>query len=96
MFVELCPYPGVTEELARTFLNETGIDVDFLLEEDVWRETALRFAKYAGRRPKSSGGLPKRMLADFLVGAHALLKADRFLTLDQDRYLKDFPELRLF
>ena len=35
------------------------------------------------------------MLVDFIVGAHALLMADRFLTLDQGRYSKDFPELNL-
>ena len=35
------------------------------------------------------------MLVDFIVGAHALLMADRFLTLDQGRYIKDFSEPNL-
>ena len=95
VYVELRAYPGVSQELASTFLNSTGIIVDYSIDEDVWIETAARFAKYAARRRKSGGGSPKRMLADFFVGSHALLKADRFLTLDQDRYLRDFPELKL-
>jgi predicted nucleic acid-binding protein len=77
------------------FLNETGILVDFQISEAVWHETATRFGDYASRRRKSGGGTPKRMLVDFIVGAHALLMADRFLTLDQGRYSKDFPELNL-
>lgn len=81
--------------MIKRFLNDTNIAVDFHLGERVWRETAQRFAKYALRRRKSTGSSPKRMLADFIVGSHALLNADRFLTLDQDRYVRDFPELRL-
>jgi predicted nucleic acid-binding protein len=38
---------------------------------------------------------PKRMLVDFVVGAHALLQADRLVTQDEDRYARDFPDLRL-
>jgi predicted nucleic acid-binding protein len=33
---------------------------------------------------------PKRVLADFIIGAHALLHADQFKTLDQKRYRKIF------
>jgi predicted nucleic acid-binding protein len=77
------------------FLAETGIIIDFIMSEVVWRETALRFFRYANRRRKSGGSSPKRMLVDFVVGSHALLTVDRFLTLDQDRYVRDFPELKL-
>jgi len=91
----LCAYPGAAKSFVLEFLNETGILVDFQMIEAVWHETAVRFGDYARRRRKSGGGMPKRLLADFIVGAHALIMADRFLTLDQDRYIKDFPELNL-
>jgi predicted nucleic acid-binding protein len=34
--------------------------------------------------------------ADFVIAAHALLKADRLMTLDANRYGVDFPQLRLY
>ena len=40
----------------------------------------------------SRGGSVKRLLADFIVGAHALIRADGLLTLDAGRHAKDFPE----
>jgi predicted nucleic acid-binding protein len=35
------------------------------------------------------------LLADFIIGSHALSEADRFMTLDPKRYKQDFPELTL-
>jgi predicted nucleic acid-binding protein len=37
----------------------------------------------------------KRLLADFIIGSHALAQADRLMTLDPKRYRQDFPELKL-
>jgi predicted nucleic acid-binding protein len=34
-------------------------------------------------------------LADFFVGSHALLHADRLMTMDPKRYRQDFPEVSL-
>jgi predicted nucleic acid-binding protein len=95
VFAELHAYPGMTEPLVRRFLEETGVVVDLRIEETVWTESGLRFAKYAERRKKSTGEGPRRILADFLIGAHALVQADRLLTLDAKVYRQDFPEVRL-
>lgn len=95
VIAELQAYPGATEDFVRDFLAVTGVTVDYGLKEEVWRETGRRFARYAGRRRKSSKADTKRLLADFLVGAHALIQADRLMTLDPERYERDFPEVRL-
>ena len=42
---------------------------------------------------KESGGKRDRIITDFLIGAHAALKADRFLTRDRGFYQSYFPEL---
>jgi predicted nucleic acid-binding protein len=95
VFAELHAYPGMTEALIRRFLEATGVAVDSRLEERVWIESGLRFARYAARRRQAFGAGPRRILADFLVGAHALVQADRLLTLDAKVYRQDFPEVRL-
>jgi len=95
VFSELLAYPGTTETYVRGFLEATGVQVDFRLEERIWTETGIRFARYAARRRKATGEGPRRLLADFLIGAHALVQADRLLTLDAKVYAQDFPEIRL-
>lgn len=53
----------------------------------------------AGERWKvyrKSGGKRKRIITDFLIGAHAMIKAERFLTRDRGFYKSYFPELRIF
>ena len=43
--------------------------------------------------PSTGGGAAKRLLVDFIIAAHALLRADRLMTLDASRYARDFPRL---
>jgi predicted nucleic acid-binding protein len=71
------------------------VAVDFELGEQVWLEAGRRYAGYAKRRRQSGQEQPRRLLADFVIGAHALLTADRLITLDRGRYERDFPELKL-
>jgi len=93
VYVELLAYPNATRSLLDHFLTNTGIVADFLLEEAVWQEAGAAYAAYAERRRRQKEGSPKRMLVDFIVGAHAMLKADRLLTLDAARYQSAFPKL---
>jgi len=95
VYCELLAHPLVTQSFVHEFLDQTGILVDFLLDEQVWQETANAFATYAERRRRSRGGSPKRLLVDFIVATHALLRADRLMTLDAVRYRMDFPKLHL-
>jgi predicted nucleic acid-binding protein len=96
VFVELSAVPGLNVQLVRKALAEMAIAIDFDMGEDVWQLAATSFAAYAIRRRRSGGGSPKRLLADFVIASHALLQADRFMTLDTNRYAVDFPNLRLF
>jgi hypothetical protein len=95
VYVELLAHPAATQNFVDTFLADTHITIDFALEEAVWRQTAKAFAGYARRRRRSGGGTAKRLLADFVVAAHALLRADRLMTLDATRYKQDFPDLHM-
>ena len=95
VFAELLAYPRATEAYVHGFLEATGVVIDYKLEERVWAEAGLRFASYAIRRRQATREGSRRLLADFLIGAHALVQAERLLILDPTRYRQDFPELRL-
>jgi len=95
VFAELLAYPRATEAFVRGFLEATGVELVTKIEERVWTETGRRFARYAARRRKAAGEGPRRLLVDYLIGAHALVQAERLLTLDPKVYQQDFPELRL-
>lgn len=95
VYAELLAHPKASSAFVDKFLSKTRITVDFELDETVWREAGRGFAEYAVRRRDSGGGHPKRLLVDFLVGAHAYLRADCLLTLDAARYAGSFPQLRL-
>ncbi len=95
VFSELHAYPGATPAFLSHFIADTGITVDFHLKNATWEEAGIRFAQYATRRRLSLGTTPRRLIADFLIGAHALLQADQLFTLDSKVYQQDFPELSL-
>ena len=95
VFVELSAVPGLSVQMVRKALAETDIAIDFDLEADVWMLAATAFAAYAIRWRRSGEGPPKRLLPDFVIASHALLKADRLMTRDARRYTIDFPNLRL-
>jgi predicted nucleic acid-binding protein len=95
VYVELHANPSIKENFVDQFLSKTNIAVEFALEENVWRRAAKGFAAYAERRRRSAGSNPKRLPVDFLVAAHASLRADRLLTLDTTTYRQDFPALPL-
>jgi predicted nucleic acid-binding protein len=95
VFVELSTVPGLSAPMVRRALSELSITIDFDMGEEVWQLAATTFSDYAIRRRRSGGGSARRFPADFVIAAHAQLKADRFMTRDARRYTLDFPNLRL-
>ena len=52
-------------------------------------EAGLRWQRY-----RRAGGPRARIITDFLIGAHAVVAADTFLTRDRGFYTTYFPELQ--
>jgi predicted nucleic acid-binding protein len=93
VYAELLAAPGRTEEFLDQFCEETGLGVEWELPEEVWRAAGLAFQGYAVRRKKQKGTEPRRILADFLIGAHAAVNGYKLLTLDAGLYRTAFPKL---
>jgi hypothetical protein len=93
VYTELLAAPERTEEFLDRFCEETRIGVEWELPEKVWRAAALAFQGYAGRRKKQKETEPRRILVDFLIGAHAAVNGYRLLTLDAGLYRASFPKL---
>lgn len=96
VYAELLAYPNATRNAVNGFLGDNAIMAEFEMTEEIWSAAGDAYATYAARRRSSGGGEPKRLLVDFVVGAHSLIRADRLLTLDRSRYTQAFPAIRLF
>jgi predicted nucleic acid-binding protein len=55
--------------LVQPFLNETGIQINWQMPEVIWEQAGIYARLYADKR--RNGILPRRILADFLIAAHA-------------------------
>ena len=93
VFAELMAAPGRGESFLESFFRDTGIRIDWHLDEAVWRAAGRAFQTYAARRRKHGDSEARRILADFLIGAHASVKGYRLLTLDDRLYRAAFPRL---
>jgi hypothetical protein len=95
VFAELIAAPGRTEEFVTAFLDENGIAIDWELGEQVWRLAGRAFQAYAERRRNQRDHGTRRLLADFLIGAHADIRGYRLLSLDERIYRAAFPKLKV-
>ncbi|MGD0631655.1 MAG: type II toxin-antitoxin system VapC family toxin [Terracidiphilus sp.] len=93
VYAELMAGPLRDEASLDHFFEDTGIDVDWEMDEEVWREAGRAYRAYVQRRQASRGGDARRILADFLIGAHAQVRGYTMLTLDTDDFAAAFPKL---
>lgn len=63
-------------------LQAVNVRVDWTIDEAVWRSAGTAVAASTGRRRTFGGGTPHRVLADFVIGAHAASHAAQLVTLD--------------
>ena len=94
-YAELLARPAVSKEFVDTFLDDAGIDVDLSFSREALVEAGRAYRQYRQRRRKSGGNESHRIVADFLIGAHAADRADRLITLNPRDFRSAFPSLAL-
>jgi predicted nucleic acid-binding protein len=95
VYAELLALPRRTEKMLDEFFAATRIRVDWESSEQVWRVAGRAFQGYVSRRSIKKTEIPRRILADFLIGAHASVHRYRLLTLDQRLFKAAFPKLEI-
>jgi predicted nucleic acid-binding protein len=95
VYAELMGDPKRTEVALNEFLLDTGILIDWTLDEKAWREAGRAYRGYVQRRRSGDGTLPRRILTDFLIGAQAQVCEYSLLTLDRRLYTAAFPKLTI-
>ena len=92
VYAEVAGWFSQQAQLER-FLNETGIGLKPSTPESLWKASQIWRKTRKGRTDEPV--LRRRLLADFLIGAHALLQAEQLLTRDKGFYRASFSGLRL-
>lgn len=77
----------------KPFLRSTGIRVAWEMPEALWERAGEALGRYA--RLRRAGQLPRRILADFLIAAHAEHHHLAVLTFDATVYRAVFPQVEL-
>jgi predicted nucleic acid-binding protein len=88
VYAELCVHFHRQQE-CDAFLEDAGIRTEPL------SRPAAFLSSRVWRTYRSQGGKRDRILADFLIGAHAQSQASRLLSRDRGFYRKMFPSLEL-
>jgi len=88
VYAELVPQFIIRKKLDET-LHKINISVSSI-DKNVAFLAGEKWMKY-----RKSGSSRIRIITDFLIGAHAILKADRFITRDRGFYKSYFTELNI-
>ena len=91
VYAELMASPD--QEGIRAFLERADIPVLWSTPQSVWERSGSAFGAYAVQR--RGGSLPRRIVADFVIAAHAEHHKLGVLTFDDTVYKAVFPELTL-
>lgn len=95
VFAELLGGQNRNIDAVEKFLTETDIAIDWTIDEKIWRSAATAFQRYVARRRKQRQPEPRRLVTDFLIGAHSFERGLTLLTFDDRIFKAAFPKLKI-
>jgi hypothetical protein len=95
VYAELLGLPSRTQAVLDEFFKYGGVSIDWRFDEAIWRAAGVAFQSYVKRRIANQEKFPRRILTDFLIGAHAVVRGCTLLTVDKRVYKASFPEIRI-
>ena len=84
---------SAVRDFIRVFLQRAEIATLWAMPESVWKRAGTAFGDYAALR--RGGSLPRRIVADFLIAAHAEHHELSVLTFDNTVFANVFPNVQL-
>ena len=92
VWVELNGPPGLRPQDIARLLDELDRTIDFEIPGSAREATVVAYSAYA-HCLRDGGGSPRRLMADFVIRAHALTSGCRLVTADATFYLRTFSRL---
>ena len=92
VFINQIVAAEIAPEFTTVEKHEAALKATFISREDIPWQAAFLAGK-AHRDYRSSRGMRERILPDFIIGAHAVVRGHTLLTRDARRYRTYFPEL---
>lgn len=94
VYTEAHSFPMFQADLYLEFLADADISIDWQIPEQTWILAGLAQIEYHKRRRKSGVLEQRRLIADFVIGAHAIARDATLLSFDKG-YRISFPTLEL-
>jgi hypothetical protein len=88
-------FPGRNSDDLLRFFEAWGVVIEWDMNREDWMTAGNAYRGYVARRQASGGGLPRRMVTDFLIGSHASVRGYTLLTADRRLYSAAFPTLNM-
>jgi len=95
VFSEMLGFPGRNSDDLLRFFEAWGVVIEWDMNREDWMTAGNAYRGYVARRQASGGGLPRRMVTDFLIGSHASVRGYTLLTADRRLYSAAFPTLNM-